>query len=109
MLTPKERAAFAQIEQQLLFDDLVFAIRMGCIGRPRSWRPVAARGRQVAVHIALGLISAAAGLAVLIILGAVLLLGQPVPASPMARLSLLCLATGVGYGVLGLVSGPGRS
>jgi hypothetical protein len=98
VLTPQERASLARIEQQLVLEDPAFAARLGHTGPPRARRPV--------ILVALGLILLAVSLAVLLILGTALLLGQPVPVSTVVGLSLLCLACGAGYAVLRFVPGP---
>ena len=98
VLTPRERATLARIEQQLLLDDPAFAARLQRARPPRTRRPV--------VVAALSLISLVTGLAVLLILGSVVLMGQPVPARAVVGLSLLALASGVGYVVLRFVPGP---
>ena len=96
VLTPHERASLARIEAQVLLEDPAFAARLR--RRPRARRPT--------ILVVLGLISGAAGLAVVLVLGAALLSGQPVPAPTVVRLSLLGLATGTGYAVLRFVPGP---
>ena len=98
MLTPHERDALAQIEQQTVLEDPAFAAQMRHTPPPRTQRP--------AILVVLGLVSLAAGLAVLLVLGTALLLGQSVPAPTVVRLSLLCLASGAGYVVLRFVPGP---
>jgi hypothetical protein len=62
--------------------------------------------RRPVTLVALGLISVAAGLAVVIALGTALLLGRPVSAPTVVLLSLLCLASAMGYTVLRFVPGP---